>query len=313
MTIYLYVKTHNKTGLKYLGKTVRKNPHKYKGSGEYWTNHIIKHGYEVTTEIIKECSSEEELKFWGLYYSELWNIVEERNSEGKKVWANQIPESGSGAGLGKDNISHLESVKQKKAEKLKAPGYIHPSQKPENKQKMLESHWTRTNPETKNKLSGDNHYSKKPGYASKLKGENNPFKRPEVQEKSKATILEKYGVENVMECPDIVSKVSGDNHYAKREGFVSAIAGNNHYTKKKDYQCKVSSKNHYTKKKSWKPSDDNKNFDHNVYIWQNKNTGETVVATRQHMIQTYQLKPPSVCALIKGNMKSYLGWVINRT
>jgi len=33
MTIYLYKKTHNQTGFKYLGKTNSKDPHKYKGSG----------------------------------------------------------------------------------------------------------------------------------------------------------------------------------------------------------------------------------------------------------------------------------------
>jgi len=34
MTIYLYKKTHNVTGLQYLGKTTR-NPFTYKGSGVY--------------------------------------------------------------------------------------------------------------------------------------------------------------------------------------------------------------------------------------------------------------------------------------
>lgn len=61
MTIYLYKKTHNKTGLQYLGKTKSKDPHKYKGSGVYWTSHIKKHGYDVTTEILRECSTMEEI------------------------------------------------------------------------------------------------------------------------------------------------------------------------------------------------------------------------------------------------------------
>jgi len=95
MTIYLYKKTHNQTGLKYLGKTTQ-DPHKYKGSGDYWIPHIKKHGYDVTTEIIKECQSKEEFKKWGVYYSELWNIVDERDENGKKTWANLKPESGDG-------------------------------------------------------------------------------------------------------------------------------------------------------------------------------------------------------------------------
>jgi len=95
MTIYLYIKTHNKTGLKYFGKTVR-DPYKYKGSGKRWLFHIKKHGNDVSTEIIKECHSLEELKEWGLYYSNLWNIVESRE------WANLKPEIGDGAPTGED-------------------------------------------------------------------------------------------------------------------------------------------------------------------------------------------------------------------
>jgi hypothetical protein len=90
MTIYLYVKTHQKTGLKYLGKTTKKDPHKYPGSGIHWIRHLKSHGYEYTTEIIKECQSQEEIKEWGLYYSDLWNVVE------SKEWANLRPESGDG-------------------------------------------------------------------------------------------------------------------------------------------------------------------------------------------------------------------------
>jgi transposase len=96
MTIYLYIKTHNKTGLKYLGKTNSKDPYKYKGSGYYWKDHIKKHGYDVTTEILRECSSNEEVKEWGLYYSNLWNVVEEKYSNGRKTWANLKPEYGDG-------------------------------------------------------------------------------------------------------------------------------------------------------------------------------------------------------------------------
>jgi len=37
--IYLYKKTHNETGLQYLGKTIR-DPHKYPGSGLYWKRQL---------------------------------------------------------------------------------------------------------------------------------------------------------------------------------------------------------------------------------------------------------------------------------
>ena len=90
MTIYLYVKTHNKTGLKYLGQTTSTNPHSYPGSGVYWKSHLKKHGADYSTIILKECQNREELKEWGLYYSELWNIVE------SDTWANLKVEQGDG-------------------------------------------------------------------------------------------------------------------------------------------------------------------------------------------------------------------------
>jgi hypothetical protein len=90
MIIYLYVKTHNVTGLKYLGKTTKLDPYKYHGSGKYWKLHLKVHGYDYTTEIIKECTSNEEVTEFGLYYSELWNIVE------SDAWANLKLENGDG-------------------------------------------------------------------------------------------------------------------------------------------------------------------------------------------------------------------------
>lgn len=90
MLIYLYVKTHIQTGLKYLGKTTNINPHKYTGSGVDWKQHLKEHGEYYETTIIKECTSNEELSQWGRYYSELWNVVE------SKEWANRIPETGGG-------------------------------------------------------------------------------------------------------------------------------------------------------------------------------------------------------------------------
>ena len=98
MTIYLYVKTHNKTGLKYLGQTSAKDPHKYSGSGVYWKLHLKKHGYDYTTEILKECQSKEELKNLGTYYSNLWNVIE------SEEWANLKIEQGDGGQIGRAHV-----------------------------------------------------------------------------------------------------------------------------------------------------------------------------------------------------------------
>jgi hypothetical protein len=88
--IYLYVKTHKKTGLKYLGKTSNKDPIRYKGSGTYWRRHLKKHGNDIETEILFQSENKEEIREKGLYYSELWKVTE------SKDWANIIEESGDG-------------------------------------------------------------------------------------------------------------------------------------------------------------------------------------------------------------------------
>lgn len=88
--IYLYVKTHNKTGLKYLGKTIREDPYTYRGSGKRWTAHLDKHGNDVRTEILLETNDNNELIQQGIYYSEKFNVVE------SKDWANLKIEQGDG-------------------------------------------------------------------------------------------------------------------------------------------------------------------------------------------------------------------------
>jgi hypothetical protein len=92
--LYLYVKTHLSTGLKYLGMT-SKDPYKYSGSGLHWKRHLKLHGKEHSTEIIHECQTLDEIKQVGTYYSDLWNIVESNE------WANMKPETGDGAPSGK--------------------------------------------------------------------------------------------------------------------------------------------------------------------------------------------------------------------
>jgi hypothetical protein len=90
-TYKLYVKTHTKSGLKYLGKTTVNNPEAYTGSGVYWQRHLKVHGLAHTTEIIGEYKTFEELREAGLYFSNLWKVVE------SKEWANLCEENGHGS------------------------------------------------------------------------------------------------------------------------------------------------------------------------------------------------------------------------
>lgn len=98
MNIYLYVKTHQKTGLKYLGMTTKSDPYKYKGSGKMWKQHLKEYGNDCTTEILLETTDKEEIKKAGTYYSKLWNVVKSDN------WANQKVESGTGGWTPQSNI-----------------------------------------------------------------------------------------------------------------------------------------------------------------------------------------------------------------
>lgn len=104
--IYLYVKTHNKTGLKYFGKTTRKDFEKYLGSGKYWRRHLALHGKDFTTELIASFDSEEECTKFAIEYSITNDIV---NSE---KWANLKEENGlDGSPKGvKLSESHKEKI-----------------------------------------------------------------------------------------------------------------------------------------------------------------------------------------------------------
>ena len=92
--IYLYVKTHNRTRLRYLGKTTSKDPAKYPGSGTHWRSHLKKHGNSVTTQILLATENKQELAETGLFFSKLWNVVK------SKDWANLMPEDGKGGAAG---------------------------------------------------------------------------------------------------------------------------------------------------------------------------------------------------------------------
>ena len=103
--IYLYVKTHNKTGLKYLGKT-SKDPYKYLGSGLYWLRHLAKHGNDISTEILLETNDKQEIKEKGLYYSNLWNVKDSAD------WANLTNEEGTGGAIFKGRKHSPETIQK---------------------------------------------------------------------------------------------------------------------------------------------------------------------------------------------------------
>lgn len=135
--IYLYVKTHNVTGLKYLGKTI-KDPYLYKGSGKYWKRHIKKYGYDVTTEILLETNDPLELLDYATQYSIKYNVVD------SKEWANLIIESGDGGDTSEyinyntrnSNLGKKIFYENRKAKYLEKYGVENHSQLPEYREKL---------------------------------------------------------------------------------------------------------------------------------------------------------------------------------
>ena len=114
-TIYLYLKTHNETGLKYFGMT-KQDPFKYMGSGKRWRNHLSKHGNDVDTKIIFESKDKDEISKIGKKYSYIWDIVNSTQFANLKI------EEGDGGfdHINNDPINNKKRLKSLR-ESLKSP------------------------------------------------------------------------------------------------------------------------------------------------------------------------------------------------
>lgn len=137
----IYIKTHNITGLKYLGYTSRIDVHAYYGSGKRWLNHLKKHGKLYTTEIIFETDNIDDVALAGEVYSSLFQIVSSNR------WANLIEEKGNWfpyeyvktktfEKYGVTNVMHIPKIRDKVAanskdtkKRLKELGLISPNYK----------------------------------------------------------------------------------------------------------------------------------------------------------------------------------------
>jgi hypothetical protein len=126
----LMIKTHNKTGLKYLCITNKDDWDKYTGSGVKWRKHLEKHGIDISTELLYE--SEDYVSFVAecVYYSVLYDVAI------SDEFANVIPERGydnsRGLYLAENNLVSWwryasEEVKREVVAKRKA--------------KQIENHW----------------------------------------------------------------------------------------------------------------------------------------------------------------------------
>jgi hypothetical protein len=117
---YLYLKTHNVTGLKYIGST-KQDPYIYQGSGLIWKNHLKKYGRDVTTRILGVYADKEKLKIDGQYYSYKYNVVESKDfanltieeGQGGNTWDRTIEENRERMRVKKRDTSGMKKPKDK--------------------------------------------------------------------------------------------------------------------------------------------------------------------------------------------------------
>lgn len=186
---YLYVKTHNKTGLKYFGKTTN-DPYQYKGSGKHWIAHLKMHGNDVSTMILGYYIDAIECSNAALKFSSDNQIVE------SKEWANLIDENGlDGGNTGRTNYRpHTAESRQKMSDSKKGqqpwntgltgvtPGNTRPRSE-EQKEKISKSlSGRKRNPESVAKAADKLRGRKRPDISNLLKGKK---KSPETIEKMK--------------------------------------------------------------------------------------------------------------------------------
>lgn len=144
MFIYLYVKQHKITGLKYFGRTI-KNPFKYKGSGTHWNRHLKKHGFDIETIEVYGFDDQETCTKFAIKFSNENMIVE------SKLWANEVPENGV-AGGGATYWKNKVFTEEHKAKLSKA--HQNKIMTEEHKKNMSIAHTGRVfSEETKQKLS----------------------------------------------------------------------------------------------------------------------------------------------------------------
>jgi hypothetical protein len=184
MTIYLYIKTHNKTGLKYFGKTTKKDPHKYTGSGTYWKRHLHKHGADYTTQIVSQFDDESLCEEFALKFSKEHDIVNSNE------WANLQEENGiTGAPKGhpghKFTLEQLQNLSETTKQRWNDPQY-----RTKIKEAQIDS-WTEQRRQQQGKrLTG----KKRPDHSEKMKGrklhETHPFFNDYKTEEHKQKIKE---------------------------------------------------------------------------------------------------------------------------
>lgn len=243
---YLYVKTHNITGLKYFGKTTG-DPFKYQGSGKHWKAHIKKYGYIVSTEIIGYYIDINECVARALQFSKDNNIVDSLD------WANIIEENGiDGGKTGRTNYGPAsDETKYKLSKSLEGripwnkglkgttPGNKNPRTE-EQKLKISKSlSGRKRNFEAIKKTSDKLRGKERPEVALKLQGRKHSPKSIErmklaqqnkgpLSEETKEKIREKRKFQVITE--ETKEKLKGKVVCVNKEGIIRKISKDQYYS-----------------------------------------------------------------------------------
>ena len=189
--IRLMIKTHVKTGLKYLCMTRKENWQEYKGSGKLWERHLKKHGNEITTELLLETENEDTFKTVAKQKSMELDVANSAD------WANLRPEEGDGG----DTVSKKKWITNGKDEKytddIIPEGWRYGrSDRCVFKNKEKQSEFAKRSDPVKRgkgiKRAWDSGNFNRDHSKCGTKGDDNPSKRPEVREKQSKKALERW-------------------------------------------------------------------------------------------------------------------------
>ena len=230
MTIYLYVKQHSLTGLKYFGKTISKDPYRYLGSGKIWKRHIKKHGIEfVETIHLWSFNNLEKANEFALRFSKQNSIVESSD------WANLIDEDAIGGGPlflgGKHTDQSKSKISNKAKERLKVKsnnpmfGKTHSI---EAREKMSKANKGKTISEYQKSRISEANKNKIVSAETRMKMSNS-FKGRKMSEEAKQKIsLSKLGIKyELRSCPHCNTQGAGPNmsryHFDKCKSLQPSI------------------------------------------------------------------------------------------
>ena len=176
--------------MRYLGQT-KENPHEYLGSGIDWRQHISEYGNDIETYILFNSTNWEELKFWGKYYSNYYQVVSAQDDFGNKIWANRIPETGGGG----PNWDEERKIRHKKS-------ITAALNRPEIKKKLVEN-MNRPDVKERHKQAVRNGVNTSEAKERRKIVRSNPV----AKEKHRAAVTK------AMNSLDYILKVSGKNHH----------------------------------------------------------------------------------------------------